>query len=68
MALTDKLTAIADAVREKTGRTAPLTLDQMAAEVTGIKTVSDGYECIRLIDIPVKITVTTDITVEDSTV
>ena len=47
MALTDKLTAIADAVREKTGRTAPLTLDQMAAEITGIKTVSDGYECIR---------------------
>lgn len=38
MALTDKLTAIADAIRGKTGKTEPLTLDQMAAEIAGIQT------------------------------
>ena len=36
MALTDKLTAIADAIRGKTGGTEELTLDQMAVEIEGI--------------------------------
>lgn len=36
MALTDKLTAIADAVRAKTGGMELLTLDEMAAEISGI--------------------------------
>lgn len=36
MALTDKLTAIADAIRTKTGSTSALTLDQMATEINGI--------------------------------
>lgn len=36
MALTDKLTNIADAVRGKTGKTDTLTLDQMATEIAGI--------------------------------
>lgn len=36
MALTDKLTNIADAIRGKTGKTDPLTLDQMATEIAGI--------------------------------
>lgn len=36
MALTDKLTVIADAVRGKTGDTALLTLDGMAAAIAGI--------------------------------
>ena len=36
MALTDKLTAIADAIRGKTGGTEELTLDQMATEIAGI--------------------------------
>lgn len=36
MALTDKLTAIADAVRAKTGGTELLTLDEMAVEISGI--------------------------------
>lgn len=36
MALTDKLTAIADAVRAKTGGTALLTLDEIAAAISGI--------------------------------
>jgi hypothetical protein len=38
MALTDKLTAIADAIRGKTGKTDALTLDQMATEIVGIQT------------------------------
>ena len=37
MALTDKLTAIADAVRGKTGGADALTLEQMASEIAGIK-------------------------------
>lgn len=37
MALTDKLTNIADAIREKTGGTDALTLDAMAAAIAGIE-------------------------------
>jgi hypothetical protein len=36
MALTDKLDAIADAIRAKTGKTALMTLDEMPAEIEGI--------------------------------
>ena len=36
MALTNKLTAIADAIRAKTGKTEELTLDQMVTEIEGI--------------------------------
>lgn len=36
MALTDKLTAVADAIRGKTGKAEPLTLDQMPGEIAGI--------------------------------
>lgn len=46
MALTDKLTAIADAIREKTGKTDELTLDQMAVEIADIQT---GVELPELI-------------------
>lgn len=38
MALTDKLKAVADAIRGKTGGTEELTLDQMATEIAGIET------------------------------
>ena len=38
MALIDKLTAIAEAIRAKTGNTAALTLDEMPAEIAGIET------------------------------
>ena len=38
MALTDKLTAIANAIRGKTGGTEAMTLDQMATEIAGIET------------------------------
>ena len=38
MSVNSKMTAIADAIREKTGGTDPLTLDQMAAEIESIKT------------------------------
>lgn len=37
MALTDKLSAIADAIREKTGKTATMTLDQMPTEIASIE-------------------------------
>ena len=37
MVLTDKLTAIADAIRSKTGGTDSLTLDQMAGEIDNIQ-------------------------------
>jgi hypothetical protein len=37
MALTNKLTAIADAIRGKTGKTEEMTLDQMATEIAGIQ-------------------------------
>ncbi len=43
MALTDKLTAIADAIRTKTGKTGELTLDQMVTEITGIQGGGGGY-------------------------
>lgn len=36
MALIEKLTAIADAIREKTGTTETMTLDQMASAISGI--------------------------------
>ena len=38
MALTNKLTAIGDAIREKTGKSDLLTLDQMPTEIRAIKT------------------------------
>ncbi len=47
MALTDKLKAIADAIRAKTGKTEGLTLDAMPAEIDGIikwATVTFNFE------------------------
>lgn len=38
MALTDKLTAVADAIRAKTGKAEEMTLDQMVTEIGGIET------------------------------
>ena len=38
MALTNKLSAIGDAIREKTGKTELLTLDQMPVEIKAIET------------------------------
>lgn len=38
MALTDKLTAVADAIRAKTGSSASLTLSQMVTEISDIQT------------------------------
>lgn len=42
MALTDKLTAIGDAIRTKTGSAGLLTLDQMATEIANISGGSGG--------------------------
>lgn len=43
MALTDKLTAIADAIRGKTGTTDGLTLDGMAEAVNGLEVGGGGF-------------------------
>lgn len=42
MAITDKLTAIADAIRSKTGGTEKLTLDQMASAISALVVVGSG--------------------------
>lgn len=44
MALTDKLTAIADAIRAKTGTSAVMTLDEMPPAIEGIETGGDLTE------------------------
>ena len=43
MALTNKLSAIGDAIREKTGGTELLTLDQMVTEIANIQGGSGEY-------------------------
>ena len=43
MALTDKLTAIAEAIRAKTGGTTTMTLDQMPTEIAAIQTGGGGF-------------------------
>ena len=47
MALTDKLTSIADAIRGKTGKTEEMTLDQMATEIAEIE-VGGGNSSVSL--------------------
>lgn len=42
MALIEKLTAIANAIRSKTGKSATLTLDEMPTEIASIETSSGG--------------------------
>ena len=44
MALTNKLSAIGDAIREKTGKTDLMTLDQMPVEISSITTGGGGVE------------------------
>ena len=50
MALTDKLTAIANAIRVKTGSTEPMTLDEMAVAIANITTGSVPSNTITLSD------------------
>ena len=50
MALIDKLTAIADAIRSKTGSTEPMTLDEMATAILNITTGSVTSDTITLSD------------------
>ena len=50
MALTDKLTAIANAIRAKTGSTEPMTLDEMATAIANITTGSVPSDTITLSD------------------
>ena len=50
MALTDKLTAIADAIRSKTGTTESMTLDEMITAISNITTGSVPSDTITLSD------------------
>ena len=50
MALTNKLTAIADAIRGKTGKTEEMTLDQMPLEIAGI-VAGGGFPNIEVVTI-----------------
>lgn len=50
MALTDKLSAIADAIRGKTGKTDGLTLEQMPGEIAGIQSGGDASIADGLVD------------------
>ena len=50
MALTDKLTAIANAIRAKTGSTEPMTLDEMVTAIANITTDSVPSDTITLSD------------------
>ena len=46
MLLTDKITAVADAIRNKTGKTNGLTLDQMVNEIANIETNNTNFNII----------------------
>ena len=48
MALTNKLTAIADAIRAKTGGTSPLTLPEMATAISAIPTGANNCKCFTV--------------------
>lgn len=48
MSVHEKMTAIANAIREKTGGTDALTLDQMATEIAGIETGGGGDNSVLL--------------------
>lgn len=50
MAITDKLKAIADAIRSKTGKTEMLTLDNMPTEIEAIEVGGDGGLIDGIID------------------
>ena len=50
MALIEKLTNIADAIRGKTGTTEEMTLDAMAEAITGIET-GGGFSNIEVVTI-----------------
>lgn len=52
MALTNKLSAIGDAIREKTGKTELLTLDAMPLEIASITTGGGGSEDCNGLHIP----------------
>lgn len=58
MALTDKLTAIGDAIRSKTGGSELLTLDEMPQEIQGIQTGGGGGADTGLADSIVDGTIT----------
>ena len=49
MSVNEKMKAIADAIRDKTGKTEEMTLDQMATEIAGIETGGGSEELIEVL-------------------
>ncbi|MBQ1235458.1 MAG: hypothetical protein IIX72_00625 [Oscillospiraceae bacterium] len=49
MSVNKKMTALAEAIRAKTGKTAPLTLDQMVDEIEGISGSTELYAAIGVL-------------------
>lgn len=65
MALTSKLTAIADAIRAKTGNTDPMTLSDMAYEISTIQ-VGGGYDFSKMYNVNLEIPAYTTATFKTS--
>ena len=65
MALTDKLTAIADAIREKTGKTERMMLSEMAYEISTIQ-VGGGYDFSKMYNVSLEIPAYTTATFKTS--
>ena len=49
MALTDKIKAVADAIREKTNTTDSMTLDEMPTKITSIETGGNSDELVKIL-------------------
>ena len=60
MALTDKLTAIGDAIRSKTGGSDLLTLDEMPQEIQSIQTSGDGGASEEIDDVTLTVVINSD--------
>ncbi|MBR3778203.1 MAG: InlB B-repeat-containing protein, partial [Clostridia bacterium] len=48
MAFTDKLTAIADSIRERTGETGGMTLDEMPTKIASISSGGSAEGCVTV--------------------
>ena len=59
MALIDKLSAIGDAIRAKTGKNDPMTLDEMPVEIANIQSGSSGgvETCTVSVVLPAKVAI-----------
>lgn len=65
MALTDKLTAIADAIRERTGKAERMMLSEMAYEISTIQ-AGGGYDLSKMYNVSLEIPAYTTATFKTS--